>query len=211
MPSISLAPPTYNIMHKFTQLHHQHTPLALTQPPSLPPTVQKQLTSIRHTNICITVHYGQHPPHNIPWHWHSHHWWYPHIPPALYNHWHSQQWLHQQYMVVNILTTAYTLLPRHQHLLVLPIADTATTSDIYSFPHHCPIASTATSNNSVNMLALHAPATLTSTLLSSYLHPSMLTSHCWFLLCDYAWCGLLKSHTMLDAAFYLHGQSFVYI
>ena len=81
-------------------------------------------------------------------------------------------------------------------------------------PSTChPLAGTATNNNHSNTLTTHAPA-MTSTLLPSYLHPSMPTLHHWcstFLLYDYTWCSLPKSHTTLDVAFYLHSQSFPYI
>ena len=91
-------------------------------------------------------------------------------------------------------------------------SDTATahppTYDVHSFPH--PPAHLLAHRHNLQ----HWHGTTSGIAPCNTMHPSPLP-HAGIMplmrylpLCDYAWCGLLESHTMLDAAYFLHGQSF---
>ena len=184
-------------LHKFTHLcRHWHTPLAPTQPhtsptqsPSppaqppaitMPPTAQKQLTNISCTNIHISVHYAQHPLHNIPGagtatagdiptyprhcttadtatgdHISN----TPAIIPAIHR-------LHTPNDNTCIITQTSTS----------NLSPPSPTQPPPAPSTRRPLAGTATGDNHSNTLVTHAPAA-TATLLPSYPRPSMPTLH----------------------------------
>ena len=193
---------------------HSHIPLAPyklpTQPLEIthPPMVQKQFTNTRQTNICLMVNYStytlQDPPVLVQPPLAA----LPHPPGTIQITDTATSNFSSNTPVIYILATTCTLSisPGHQHPLI-PITNTATASNLPSFPDHHLIASTATGVSSSHMLGTHAPTTFPALLGPSISANIALPMQCLPIM----WLHPMQpspTTQMLDAACYLHSWSF---